>query len=151
MSANASLLRGYPCCLQKYSQGSKLLWKTTISRQRPMHSDEVWMHQKLSFHELMQNINTWYYEVFLKTLFHINFLITISWQIIRFGCSIWSPHSLCGESLGQGVKMDELCNCIWNAYTLCDVGIILGSAICASLSIMGLFIFPIMSSYPVGQ
>ena len=149
MSANASLLRGYPRCVQKYSQDSKLLWKTTIGRQRPMHSDEVWMPQKSSFHELMQNINTWYYEVFLKTLFHINFLITISWQIIIFGNSIWSPHSLCGESLGQGGQNGwavqlylECIHPLWCwIHTWCSY----------LLSIMRLFIFLIMSSYPVGQ
>ena len=43
-SANASLLRGYPRCAYKYSQHSKLLWKTSIDRRRLMLSDEVWIH-----------------------------------------------------------------------------------------------------------
>ena len=43
-SAEASLLRDYPCCAHKYSQHTKLLWKTSIDRRRPMHNKEVWMH-----------------------------------------------------------------------------------------------------------
>ena len=42
--SKASLLHGYPHCTHKYSQRAKLLWKTSIGRLQPMHSNEVWMH-----------------------------------------------------------------------------------------------------------
>ena len=47
-SADASLVPGYPHYAHKNSQRTKLLWKTSIGRRRPMHCDEVWMHQKTS-------------------------------------------------------------------------------------------------------
>ena len=46
VSSDTSLFRGYPRYLHKFSQRVKL-WKTSIDRRRPMHSDKVWMHHDL--------------------------------------------------------------------------------------------------------